>query len=87
MYGLGLFIVVLTMFNIFNRTLHAGLANPTCLQSLMVWYCSVCELRESNSDEEFWYLRHFLFNTFPMYLVYLFLFGQWLGYQGKSAVP
>ena len=31
---------------------HAGLANPTCLQSLMVWYCSVCELRESNSKKE-----------------------------------
>ena len=26
-------------------TLHAGLANPTCLQSFMVWYGSVCELR------------------------------------------
>ena len=34
---------------IFNMTLHAGLANPTCLQSFTVWYCSVYELRESNS--------------------------------------
>ena len=33
-------------------TLHAGLANPTCLQSLMVWYCSVCELRCLNSKKE-----------------------------------
>ena len=38
--------------NIFNMTLHAGLVNPTCLQSLMVWYCSVCELRCLNSKEE-----------------------------------
>ena len=37
---------------IFNMTLHAGLANPTCLQSFMVWYCSVYELRESNSKKE-----------------------------------
>ena len=35
-----------------NMTLHAGLANPTSLQSFMVWYCSVCELRESNSKKE-----------------------------------
>ena len=49
MYGLGLLIVALTMF---NMTLHAGLANPTCLQSFMVWYCSVCELRESNSKKK-----------------------------------
>ena len=33
-------------------TLHAGLANPTCLQRFMVWYCSVYELRESNSKKE-----------------------------------
>ena len=33
-------------------TLHAGLANPTCLQSFMIWYCSVCELRESNSKKK-----------------------------------
>ena len=33
-------------------TLHAGLANPTSLQSSMVWYCSVCELRESNSKKK-----------------------------------
>ena len=33
-------------------TLHARLANPTCLQSFMVWYCSVCELHESNSKKE-----------------------------------
>ena len=30
-------------------TLHAGLANPTCF---MVWYGSVCELRESNSKKK-----------------------------------
>ena len=33
-------------------TLHAGLANPTCLQSFTVWYCSVYELRESNSKKK-----------------------------------
>ena len=33
-------------------TLYAGLANPTCLQSFTVWYCSVYELRESNSKEK-----------------------------------
>ena len=33
-------------------TLHAGLANPTCLQSFMVWYCSVCELHCLNSKKE-----------------------------------
>ena len=33
-------------------TLHAGLANPTCLQSFTVWYCSVYELRESNSKKQ-----------------------------------
>ena len=33
-------------------SLHAGLANPTCLQSFTVWYCSVYELRESNSKKE-----------------------------------
>ena len=32
--------------------LHVGLANPTCLQSFMVLYCSVCELRESNSKKK-----------------------------------
>ena len=52
MYGLGLFIVALTRTTMFNMTLHAGLANPTCLQSFMVWYCSVCELRESNSKKK-----------------------------------
>ena len=30
------------VYKIFNMT---GLANPTCLQSFMVWYGSVCELR------------------------------------------
>ena len=39
-------------YNIFNMTLHAGLANPTCLQSFTVWYCSVYELRESNSKKK-----------------------------------
>ena len=33
-------------------TLHTGLANSTSLQSFMVWYCSVCELRESNSKKK-----------------------------------
>ena len=36
------------VYNILNMTLHALLVNPTCLQSLRVWYCSVCEIRESN---------------------------------------
>ena len=40
------------MCNIFNMTLHAGLANSTSLQSFMVWYWSVCELRESNSKKK-----------------------------------
>ena len=40
------------VYNIFNMTLHAGLANPTSLQSFMVWYCSVCELRVSNSKKK-----------------------------------
>ena len=35
--------------NILNMTLHAGLANPTCLLSFTVWYCSVYE---SNSKKE-----------------------------------
>ena len=39
-------------YNINNMTLHAGLANPTCLLSFTVWYCSVYELRESNSKKE-----------------------------------
>ena len=33
-------------------TLHAGLVNPTCLQSFMIWYYSVCELRESNEKKK-----------------------------------
>ena len=41
------------VYNIFNMTLHAGLANPTSLQSFMVWYCSVCELRESEFQKNF----------------------------------
>ena len=40
------------VYKILNMTLHAGLANPTCLQSLMVWYCSVCELRCLNSKKK-----------------------------------
>ena len=40
------------IYNIFNMTLHAGLANPTCLQSFTVWYCSVYELCESNSKKK-----------------------------------
>ena len=40
------------VYKIFNMTLHAGLANPTCLQSFTDWYCSVYELRESNSRKE-----------------------------------
>ena len=31
-------------YTIFNMTLHAELANPTCLQSFRFGYCSVCEL-------------------------------------------
>ena len=33
-------------------TLHAGLANPTCLQSFMIWYCLVSELRCLNSKKK-----------------------------------
>ena len=54
-YGSVLSIIIIIInknYNIFNMTLHAGLANPTSLQSFMVWYCSVCELRESNSKKE-----------------------------------
>ena len=40
------------VYKFLNMTLHAGLANPTCLQSFMIWYCSVCELRESNSKKK-----------------------------------
>ena len=40
------------IYNIFNMTLHAGLANPTSLQSFMVWYCSVCEEGEEEGEEE-----------------------------------
>ena len=40
------------VYKILYMTLHAGLANPTCLQSFMVWYCSVYELRESNSKKQ-----------------------------------
>ena len=32
--------------------MHAGLANPTCLQSFTVCYCSVYELRCLNSKKE-----------------------------------
>ena len=39
-------------YNVYNMTLHAGLANHTCLQSFTVWYCSVYELRESNSKKK-----------------------------------
>ena len=59
-------------------TLHTGLANPTSLQSFMVWYCSVCELRESNSkeeeeeDEEFWNRRIGIF-PFPCINLHDFL--------------
>ena len=31
-----------------NMMLHALLVNPTCLQSLRFWYCSVCEIHELN---------------------------------------
>ena len=34
-----------------HMTLQAKLANPTCLQSFWVGYCSVCELRVSNSKK------------------------------------
>ena len=33
-------------YKVHNMTLHAGLANPTSLQSFMVWYCSVCESKK-----------------------------------------
>ena len=40
------------VYKMLNMTLHAGLANPTCLQSFMIWYCSVCVLRCLNSEKE-----------------------------------
>ena len=40
------------VYNNFNMTLLAGIANPTSLPSFMVWYFSVSELRESNSKKE-----------------------------------
>ena len=33
-------------------TLHTGLAIPTSLQSFTLWYCSVYELRVSNSKKK-----------------------------------
>ena len=66
-------------YNMFHMTLHAGLANPTCLQS---WCCSVCELRESNSKKEkkgeFWFLlenRHFLLILTPFPYMNLLVSG------------
>ena len=35
-----------------NMTLHAGLANPTCLQSFTIWYCSVCESNSKKKKEK-----------------------------------
>ena len=65
------------VYKFFNMTLHAGLANPTCLQSFMIWYCLVSELRCLNSKKKkkekkmkncgLWENRHFLFNPFPMH--------------------
>ena len=85
MYCLGLFFCCFNknynVYKIFNMTLHAGLANPTCLQSFMVWYCLVYELRESNSkegeDEEFWcQIGIFYLTSFPCTNLHDF-FGQW----------
>ena len=60
---------VIIIFN--NMTLQAGFANSTSLLSFMVWYCSVCELREPNKEEEeeeeLWENRHFQFNPFAMH--------------------
>ena len=39
-------------YNVYKMTLHAGLANPTCLQRFMVWYCSVCALCCLNAKKE-----------------------------------
>ena len=39
-------------YKVLNMTLHAGLENPTSLQSFMVWYCSVCELHCLNSKKK-----------------------------------
>ena len=36
----------------FQYDVARGLVNPKGLQSFMVWNCSVCELRESNSKEK-----------------------------------
>ena len=40
------------VYKFINMTLHAGLANPTCLQSFMIWYCLVSELRCLNSKKK-----------------------------------
>ena len=54
-----------------NMMLHTRLVNPTCLQSFMVWYCAVCELRCLDSRRR-WENRHFLFNPIPMDVVSVF---------------
>ena len=55
-------------------TLHARLANPTCWQSFMVLYCSVCELRESNlKKEKFWCLWENSLTHFPCMSLHDFL--------------
>ena len=67
------------VYKIFNMTLHTGLANPTCLQSFMVWYCSVYELRESNSKKEekkmknFGRIGIFYLTPFPCTNLHVFL--------------
>ena len=60
---------------IFNMMLHAGLANPTCLQSFMVWYCSVCCLNSKKEKKKMKENRHFLLTPFPC--TNLHDFGQW----------
>ena len=50
------------VYKICNMTLHAGLANHTCLQNFMVW---VYELRESNSKKEFGKIGIFFLTPFP----------------------
>ena len=40
------------VYNIVNMTLHAGLVNPTCLESFRVRYCSGCELHCLNPNKK-----------------------------------
>ena len=71
--------------------LHAGLANPTCLQSFMVWYCSVRELRESNSKKKKEKMKNFggrigIFYLTPFPFNNLLIFGSVMYFDELSHV-